>query len=80
MLTCEVANFDMGYNCILGRPFLIKFMEASHTTYTFMKLPGPMGVITIEPNAKDAYDICVLTKARHFGLHIFSLWKEISRN
>jgi hypothetical protein len=37
-LTFEVANFDMGYNCILGRPFLIKFMTVIHTAYVVMKL------------------------------------------
>jgi hypothetical protein len=26
ILTFEVANFDNGYNCILGRSFLLKFM------------------------------------------------------
>jgi hypothetical protein len=31
MLTFEVASFDIGYNCILGRPFLLKFMAVIHT-------------------------------------------------
>jgi hypothetical protein len=31
MLTFEVASFDTGYNCILGRPFLPKFMTVIHT-------------------------------------------------
>jgi hypothetical protein len=26
MLTFKVASFDIRYNCILGRPFLLKFM------------------------------------------------------
>jgi hypothetical protein len=26
MLIFEVANFDIGYNCILGRPFLLKVL------------------------------------------------------
>jgi hypothetical protein len=26
MLTFEIASFDIRYNCILGRPFLLKFM------------------------------------------------------
>jgi hypothetical protein len=29
MLTFEVASFDIGYNCILGRPFLLRFMATS---------------------------------------------------
>jgi hypothetical protein len=48
MLTFKVATFDIGYNCILGRPFLLKFMVVIHTTYTTMKMPGPKGVITIK--------------------------------
>jgi hypothetical protein len=31
VLTFEVASFDVGYNCILGRPFLLKFMAVIHT-------------------------------------------------
>jgi hypothetical protein len=33
MLTFEVASFDIGYNCILGRHFLLKFMAVIHTAY-----------------------------------------------
>jgi hypothetical protein len=31
MLTFEVTSFDIGYNYILGRSFLLKFMAAIHT-------------------------------------------------
>jgi hypothetical protein len=31
MLTFEVASFDIGYNCILGGLFLLKFMVVIHT-------------------------------------------------
>jgi hypothetical protein len=44
----EVDNFDIGYNCILGRPFLLKFMSIIHTVYATMKMSGPKGVITIK--------------------------------
>jgi hypothetical protein len=43
MLTFEVANFDIGYNCILGRPFLLKFMIVIHTAYATIKMSGPRG-------------------------------------
>jgi hypothetical protein len=43
MLTFKVASFDIGYNCILGRPFLLKFMAVIHTTYAKIKMPGPRG-------------------------------------
>jgi hypothetical protein len=48
MLTFEVASFDIRYNCILGRPFLLKFMVVIHTAYATMKMPGLKGVITIK--------------------------------
>jgi hypothetical protein len=43
MLTFEVTSFDIGYNCILGRPFLLKFMAVIHTAYATIKMPGPRG-------------------------------------
>jgi hypothetical protein len=39
VLMFEVASFDIGYNCILGRPFLLKFMTAIQTAYATMKMP-----------------------------------------
>jgi hypothetical protein len=47
MLMFEVASFDTGYNYILGRPFLLKFMAVIHTAYATLKIPGPKGMITI---------------------------------
>jgi hypothetical protein len=69
MLTFEVASFDIGYNCILGRPFLLKFMAVIHTTYVTIKMPGPKGVITFTSDHRDAV-ACVnaaLTHAGKFG-------------
>jgi hypothetical protein len=48
MLTFEVASFDIGYKCILRRPFLLKFMAIIHAAYATIKMPGPKGVITIK--------------------------------
>jgi hypothetical protein len=48
MMMFEVANFDIGYNYILGRPFLLKFMVIIHTAYATLKMPGPKDVITIK--------------------------------
>jgi hypothetical protein len=69
MLTFEVASFDIGYNCILGRPFLMKFMAVIHTAYATVKMPGPRGVITLKPDQRDAlaYENATLTHARRFG-------------
>jgi hypothetical protein len=43
MLTFEVASFDIGYNCILGMPFLLRFMVVIHSAYATIKMPGPRG-------------------------------------
>jgi hypothetical protein len=43
MLTFKVANFNIGYNCILGRPFLLRFMAVIRTAYTTIKMPGSRG-------------------------------------
>jgi hypothetical protein len=68
-LTFEVASFDIGYNCILGRPFLLKFMAVIHTAYATIKMPGPKGVITLRSDHRDAVacENAGLTHAGKFG-------------
>jgi hypothetical protein len=68
-LTFEVASFDIGYNCILGRPFLLKFMAVIHTAYATIKMPGPKGVITLKSDHRDAVacENAALTHARKFS-------------
>jgi hypothetical protein len=46
-LRFEVANFDCGYNAIIGRPGLAKFISIPHYTYMILNMPGPQGVITV---------------------------------
>jgi hypothetical protein len=41
MLTFEVASFDIGYNCILGQPFLLKFIAVIHTAYATINVRSP---------------------------------------
>jgi hypothetical protein len=53
MLIFKVSSLDIGYNCILGRPFLLKFMAVIHTAYTTMKMSDPKGVITIKADQRD---------------------------
>jgi hypothetical protein len=69
MLTFEVASFDIGYNCILGRHFLLKFMAVIHTAYTTIKMPGPKGIIVFMSDQHDALacENAVLTHAGRFG-------------
>jgi hypothetical protein len=54
MLTFKVASFDIGYNCILGRPFLLKFMAVIHIAYATIKMPGPKGIITLKSDERGA--------------------------
>ena len=46
-LRFEVANFDCGYNAIIGRLGLAKFMAIPHYTYMILKMPGPISIISI---------------------------------
>jgi hypothetical protein len=66
MLMFEVANFNISYNCILGRPFLLKFMSVIHTAYAPMKMPGPKGMITIKADQRDAL-ACENATLTHVG-------------
>jgi hypothetical protein len=53
-LRFEVANFDCGYNAIIGRPGLEKFMAIPHYTYMILKMPGPQGIITVRADFQGA--------------------------
>jgi hypothetical protein len=54
VLTFKVASFNIGYNCILGRPFLLEFMAVNDTGYVTLKMPSPKGMITIKADQHDA--------------------------
>jgi hypothetical protein len=46
-LRFEMARFDCGYNTIIGRPGLAKFMAIPHYPYMILKMLGPQGIITV---------------------------------
>jgi hypothetical protein len=46
-LRFELARFDCGYNAIIGRPGLVKFMAIPHYPYMILKMPGPQGIIIV---------------------------------
>ena len=54
----DVAEIPLPYNGILGHPALAKFMAASYYAYNTLKMPGPMTIITVPYDKKDAL-ICV---------------------
>jgi hypothetical protein len=66
MLTFEVASFDIEYNCILGRPFLLKCMVVIHTVYATIKMPEPKGIIVLKSDQRDAL-ACENTALTHTG-------------
>jgi hypothetical protein len=53
-LRFEVASFDCGYNAIIGRPGLAKFMAIPHYTYMILKMPGPQGITTVRADFQGA--------------------------
>jgi hypothetical protein len=69
VLTFEVVSFNIRYNCIHGRPFLLKFMVVIHTAYATLKMPGLKYVITIKADQCNAlaYENDTLTHVGWFG-------------
>jgi hypothetical protein len=53
-LRFEVARFDCGYNAIIGRLGLAKFMAIPHYSYMILKMPGPQGIITVRVDFQGA--------------------------
>jgi hypothetical protein len=50
----EVARFDWGYNAIIGRPVLVKFMAILHYSYMILKMSRPQGIITVRTDFQGA--------------------------
>jgi hypothetical protein len=65
MLTFKVTRFDIGYNCILGRSFLLKFMEVIHTAYATMKMPDLKGAITVKADQPDTLAVSATRKLKN---------------
>jgi hypothetical protein len=55
-LRFEVVSFDCGYNAIIGRPGLAKFMAIPHCTYMILKMLGPQGIITMRADFQGAVE------------------------
>jgi hypothetical protein len=60
-LRFEVANFDCGYNVIIERPGLVKFMAIPHYTYMILKMPGLQGIITVRADFQGAAECFQVT-------------------
>jgi hypothetical protein len=53
-LRFKVACFDCGYNAIIGRPGLAKFMAIPHYSYMILKMSGPQGIIIVRADFQGA--------------------------
>jgi hypothetical protein len=52
----EVADFEMSYHAILGRPAIAKFMAVPHYTYLVLKMTSPAGVLSLQGDLKISHD------------------------
>jgi hypothetical protein len=52
----EVADFETSYHAILGRPAITKFMAVPHYTYLVLKMPSPVGVLSLQGDFKISHD------------------------
>jgi hypothetical protein len=53
-LRFEVVRFDCGYNAIIDRLGLAKFMAIPHYSYMILKMSGPQGIITVRVDFQGA--------------------------
>jgi hypothetical protein len=69
-----VADFNMAYHTILGRPALAKFMAKPHYTYLVLKMPMKQGVLSLCANLDVAYsyekESFALTKATNISIRM----------
>jgi hypothetical protein len=61
----EVVDFETSYHAILGRPAITKFMAVPHYTYLVLKMPSPVGVLSLQGDLKISFDCD--TKAVEFA-------------
>jgi hypothetical protein len=43
----DVAEVNLPFNAIIGRPALYRFMAIAHYGYLVLKMPSPTGVLTV---------------------------------
>jgi hypothetical protein len=44
----DVAEVNLPFNAIIGRPALYRFMAIAHYGYLELKMPSPAGVLTVQ--------------------------------
>jgi hypothetical protein len=56
-VTFDIVDMVYPYNAIMGRGSINKFEATIHGLYLCMKIPGPLGVITVHGNQQAAHNI-----------------------
>jgi hypothetical protein len=56
-VTFDIVDMVYPYNAIMGRGSINKFEAAIHGLYLCMKIPGPLGAITVYDNQQTARNI-----------------------
>jgi hypothetical protein len=51
----KVARFKCGYNAIIERPRLAKFMAIPHYSYMIFKMLGPQGIIVVRADSREQW-------------------------
>jgi hypothetical protein len=52
----EVTDFETSYHAILGRLAIAKFIAVPHYTYLVLKMPRPVGVLSLQGDLKISFD------------------------
>jgi hypothetical protein len=81
----EVADFETSYHAILGRPAIAKFMAVPHYTYLVLKMPSPVGVLSLQGDLKishdydtEAVDIASTNQVPNGMMEIYSALKKLA--
>jgi hypothetical protein len=64
----EVAEVNLPFNAIIGRPALYQFMAVAHYRYLDLKMPSPAGVLTAQSDRTTAVAAVEKLHARAAGL------------
>ena len=52
VLIFDIVPFRSGYHALLGRTAFARFNAVPHYAYLKLKMPGPLGVITVDGNTE----------------------------
>jgi hypothetical protein len=81
----EVADFEMSYHDILGRPAISKLMVVPHYTYLVLKMPSPAGVFSLQGNLKisfncdtEAVELAAMNQVPNAMMEIYTASKKIA--